>query len=244
MMGDYVRDGLDLDDDDRLPWLEPADDDGADDGISTLRLLTFIIAGLAFIGAVVFGLWYMNNRANMSNGGEGKLIAAPKGDYKVAANEADAKAFQGEGDASFPVSEGEDRDSKIDPSRLPEVPVTGGAAPVDSAKTGSKPSAKFSAPVVNATAAAGKQAAAAAAPSAGTPMIQLGAYGSEAVAKDAWSRLSKRFTYLAPLGTSIEKATVGSGTFYRLRAIVPNAGIANTLCGKLKVAGESCLVVR
>jgi hypothetical protein len=244
MMGDYVRDGLDLDDDDRLPWLEPADDDGADEGISTLKLLTFIVAGLALVGAVVFGIWYVKNKQSLSGGGDGTLIAAPKGDYKVAANEADAKAFQGEGDASFPVSEGEDRDSRIDPSRLPEVPVTGGAAPVNSAKTGSKPSAKFSAPVVNATNAGGKAAAPSSAPASGAAMIQLGAYGSEAVAKDAWSRLSKRFAYLAPLGTSIEKATVGSGTFYRLRANAPSVAEANTLCGKLKVAGESCIVVR
>ncbi len=243
MMGDYVRDGLDLDDDDRLPWLEPADDDGADDGISTLKLLTFIIAGLAFVGAVVFGIWYVKNR-EASSGGEGALIAAPKGDYKVAAKEADAKAFQGEGDASFPVSEGEDRGSRIDPSRIPEVPVSGGAAPVDTTKPGSKPAAKFSAPVVNATNAQGKPATPSAATPSGAAMIQLGAYGSEAVAKDAWSRLSKRFAYLAPLGTSIEKATVGSGTFYRLRASAPSVAEANTLCGKLKVAGESCIVVR
>ena len=72
-------------------------------------------------------------------------------------------------------------------------------------------------------------------------MIQLGAYGNQAFAKDAWKRLSKRFTYLEPLPMSIEQAEVGGSTVYRLRAAA--GGQASTLCGKLKVAGESCMVV-
>jgi hypothetical protein len=40
---------------------------------------------------------------------------------------------------------------------------------------------------------------------------------------------------------SVEPTEVGGSTLYRLRA---TAGAqANTLCGRLKVAGESCLVV-
>jgi hypothetical protein len=72
-------------------------------------------------------------------------------------------------------------------------------------------------------------------------MIQLGAYASESGARDAWAKLSKRFAYLAPLGMSIEPAQVGGGAVYRLRAAA--GAQAGTLCGKLKVAGESCLVV-
>ena len=60
-------------------------------------------------------------------------------------------------------------------------------------------------------------------------------------AKDAWGRLSKRFAYLAPLAMTVEEAQVGGGTVYRLRA---SAGAqAATICGRLKVAGESCLLV-
>jgi hypothetical protein len=75
----------------------------------------------------------------------------------------------------------------------------------------------------------------------GGAVIQLGAYGSQSGARDAWTRLSKRFAYLAPLTMSVEPTEVGGSTLYRLRA---TAGAqANTLCGRLKVAGESCLVV-
>ena len=40
---------------------------------------------------------------------------------------------------------------------------------------------------------------------------------------------------------TVEEAQVGGGTVYRLRA---SAGAqAGTICGRLKVAGESCLLV-
>jgi hypothetical protein len=71
--------------------------------------------------------------------------------------------------------------------------------------------------------------------------IQLGAYGNAALAKDAWGKLSKRFAYLAPLAMTIEPVEIGGSTLYRLRA---GAGKqASLVCGKLKVAGESCIVV-
>lgn len=241
-MGDYARDSLDLDDEDRLPWLEPADFDDEPRGLSWLKLVAFIIAALALLSLVLFGIWYL--REGRSGNGEGQLIAAPKGDYKVPARDADAKAFQGEGDATFPVSEGVEQDGRIDPSRLPEAPVTSGGATAEAAKGIAAPAKTVSAPVVNATGKAGGAAAPAAGTAASGPMIQLGAYGSEAVAKDAWRRLSKRFDYLAPLQTSVERAVVGSATYYRLRAAVPSNAEANILCGKLKVAGESCIVVR
>jgi hypothetical protein len=242
-MGDYARDGLELEDEDRLPWLEPADSDTSSDGLSTLKLLLFILISLVVIGALVAGIWYVKNREAGASG-EGVLIAAPKGDYKVAANETDAKTFQGEGDASFPVSEGVDRDGHIDPSRLPEVPVTAGAAPADATKAAVKSANKVSAPVGDATKAPVAKVAPVAPVTSKGPMIQLGAYGSEAVALDAWKKLSKRFDYLAPLGTSVEKATVGATTVYRLRASVGSNADAGIMCGKLKVAGENCLVVR
>ena len=238
-MGDYARGRLDLDDEDRLPWLEPAIDDSDEERISPLRLLGLIIVGLALIGAVVAGVWWMQNRGG-GGAGEGQLIAAPKDDYKVAASEADAKKFEGEGDASFAASEGVARDGQIDPSRVPEAPIT----PTGAAPTGTrpavpaKPAQSVSAKVEDETRTAPKTVAPKA---AGGAMIQLGAYASASGAKDAWSRLSKRFAYLAPLAMSVEPAEVGGSTVYRLRASA--GGQAGTVCGKLKVAGESCIIV-
>lgn len=238
-MGDYARGRLDLDDEERLPWLEPAIEEDDEDGLSPLRLLGFILCGLLLIGAVVAGVWLLQNRGGNA-GGEGKLIAAPAGDYKVPAQEADAKKFEGEGDASFAASEGVVRDGRIDPSRVPEAPITptGPAGTSRNAVPG-KPSQSVTARVADETDA--RPAASQPSRGAGGAVIQLGAYGSQSGARDAWSRLSKRFAYLAPLTMSVEPTQVGGSTLYRLRA---TAGAqASTLCGKLKVAGESCLVV-
>lgn len=237
-MGDYSRGRLDLDDDERLPWLEPAIEDEEEEGLSPVRLLGFILLGLLLIGAVVAGVWLVQNRGGGA-GGEGKLIAAPAGDYKIPAKEADAKKFEGEGDASYAASEGVARDGRIDPSRVPEAPITptgaaGGAKPA----VPGKPSQHVTARVADETNA---KPVTATRPAGGGGTIQLGAYGSQSGAKDAWKRLSKRFTYLEPLVMSVEPAEVGGSTVYRLRAAA--GGQASTLCGKLKVAGESCMVV-
>ncbi|UZW53968.1 SPOR domain-containing protein [Sphingobium sp. JS3065] len=237
-MGDYARGRLDLDDEDRLPWLEPAIEDEEEQGLSPLRLLGFILFGLVLIGLVVAGVWLIQNRSG-GVGGEGKLIAAPAGDYKIPAKEADAKKFDGEGDASYAASEGVARDGRIDPTRVPEAPITptGGSGTAKPVVQG-KPSQSVTARVTDETNA---KPAAAVARSAGGGMIQLGAYGNQAFARDAWKRLSQRFTYLEPLPMTIEQAEVGGSTVYRLRAAA--GGQASTLCGKLKVAGESCMVV-
>ena len=237
-MGDYVRGRLDLDDDERLPWLEPAIEDEEEQGLSPLRLLGFILFGLALIGAVVAGVWLIQNHSGGA-GGEGKLIAAPAGEYKIPAKEADAKKFDGEGDASYAASEGGARDGRIDPTRAPQAPITptGAAGSAKTAISG-KPAQSVTAKVADET---NIKPVAAAARASGGGTIQLGAYGNQAFAKDAWKRLSKRFTYLEPLPMSIEQAEVGGSTVYRLRAAA--GGQASTLCGKLKVAGESCMVV-
>ncbi|MFZ2998066.1 SPOR domain-containing protein [Sphingobium sp.] len=243
-MGDFARGGtrdrLDFDDEDRLPWLEPAVDEGDDERISPVKLLGFILIGLMMIGAVVAGMWWAQNHNRTGGIGEGQLIAAPAENYKIAANEADAKKFDGEGDASFAASEGVARDGRIDPSRVPEAPISKTAPAPSVAKpvVPAKPTQSVNAHVADETSA--KVAATPKAASGGA-MIQLGAYGSASGAKDAWTKLSKRFAYLAPLAMTVETAQVGGGTVYRLRASA--GGQAGTICGKLKVAGESCLVV-
>lgn len=237
-MSEYVRGGLRLDDEDRLPWLEPAIDEDAGRGVSPLRLLGLVLLGLLLVGAVIAGVWLAQKRSGGATGGEGELIAAP-GPYKLPANEADARKFDGEGDASFAASEGVMRDGRIDPSRVPEAPITKTTPPPGAASSGpATPAQSVTARVTDGTDARG--AASSTTPPGGT-MVQLGAYGSEAVAKDGWKKLSQRYPYLAPLAMTIEPAQVGGGTVYRLRAAA--GAQARTICGRLKVAGESCLVV-
>ncbi|MEO8723925.1 MAG: SPOR domain-containing protein [Sphingobium sp.] len=244
-MSDFARDSFDLADDDRLPWLEPADDyEDGEDGVSPLRVLGIVLMGLVLLGLVVGLVYYLRNRDTVDV--EGAMIAAPKGSYKVAANEADAKKFAGEGDASYAASEGMNKEGHIDPSRMPEVPLGAGASGSDPAlakgNAATKPGTRVTSKVADDTSARPATVAPPIAKSGGA-MVQLGAYGSNAIARDAWGKLSKRFDYLAALSTSVQPVTIGGTTFYRLRAGTGNAANASTICGKLKVAGESCMVV-
>lgn len=266
----YGRDGLDLEDQDRLPWLEPVDVVDEDDAVAPAwKVIALVIGGLAALGLIVGGIYWLQSRMSAIPS-DAELIAAPAGDYKVPANEADGRSFKGEGDASHATSEGVETDGRIDAASVPEAPmvdVSRGsvtAAEVAAADrmqaeaaprvtTAVKPgglvkpwgegeAAKSSTPATT-PAPAAKAAAAAAPAGGGSAMVQLGAYASDAVAKDAWGKFTKRFDYLGPLSTTIQPVKTANGTLYRLRARVGTPAEAATLCGRLKVAGESCIVV-
>lgn len=238
-MGDNgMNDSLALDDEDRLPWLEPAYGDDADEEVSLLRLGVLIVAGLVLLALIVGAVYMIRNR--LIEQAEPQVIAAPSGPYKVPANSADAKKFDGEGDDSYAASEGQERNGVIDPSKLPETPITKTVSATPPAAQPAPAGTKVASAVVKPGGTSAKPAAPVATAKTGGPMIQLGAYNNEAQAKSSWSRLAKRFDYLSALTYSIEPVTVNGTQFYRLRVATPQA---NILCGKLKVAGENCMVV-
>lgn len=246
MMTDSNRDSLDLQDEDRLPWLEAVDDGDDDDGVSLVRLILLIIAGLAFLGAIIGGIYWLQSRQAAE--GEGALIAAPKGDYKAPAEDPDARQFEGEGDSSFATSEGVEDAGKIDAGRLPEAPVTARDVPAPPTLAPSRPAAPRPAPKVKATVADNTRAtpqprSVVPRAASGGAMIQLGAYGTQSGAEQAWTALSKRFDYLSGLEKSVSPVDVNGATLYRLRARAGSNAQASDLCGKLKVAGENCLAV-
>ncbi|WP_422060921.1 SPOR domain-containing protein [Sphingopyxis sp.] len=251
--------GLGFEGEERLPWLEAADDYEDDGEVSPARLLTMVLGGLLLIGAVLGGLWWMQNGGAR---GQGELIAADKGDYKVAPTTDGAKTFEGEGDASFAATEGAEPTGKVDASRMPEEPAVTPAereaaakAVVAKAKAAKEAAAKAEAARI-AAADQGKPKPAAMSVkttdgaaketivAGGSATIQLGAFSSEAAATKAWTNLSKRFPYLADLGKSVSPTEAGGKTVYRLRASAGSAANAGSLCGKLRVAGENCVVVR
>jgi hypothetical protein len=229
------------DDDDRLPWLETASDDD-DEGPSLGRLVGLVLLGLVALGAVLGGVYWWKHRAPPP--GNGDLIAAQEGDYKVKPDDPGGLKVEGEGDASVAASGGNGSgNSQIAVTKLPEAPVVGTRA-ASKGKTG-----PGSSTATAAVTSGGKLVA----PPPGKPMpvangggggalVQLGAFPSEAGANAAWARESKRFTYIANLGKSVEKAEVNGRTFYRLKVNAGSAGAAQELCGKLKVAGEACIV--
>jgi hypothetical protein len=224
-------DATPLDRDDRLPWLEAVDEDEAGEGPSALKLIVAVLIGLAAIGALVGGAFWIANRAHDEGGnGEAQVIKAQPGDYKVKPDKPGGMAVEGEGGTAFAASTGAEPKGQINPNAVPETPVTQ-KGPDAAAPPAPQPKAAPAAP-------APPKAQAPAAPAAPGSTIQLGAFPDGATAERVWKGLSGRFTYLAPLSHSVVQAQVNGKTYYRLRA--SGAGAAD-VCGRLRVAGEQCL---
>jgi cell division protein FtsN len=215
--------GLNLDDSDRLPWLETADGYEYDDGASPLKVVAMVLAALALLAAIVGAVYWLQRTQSGGANGNGEVIAAPAGDYKVKPQDAGGKRFEGEGDSAFAASEG----TKTGATLVPAAKIA----------TTAPPAATASAPVA-------APATAAPAP-ASTVMVQLGAFGDSAKADAAWSALNKRFGFLTGMNRKIVEANVEGGRkVFRLQAVTANSSQAQQLCAKLKVAGENCLIVR
>ncbi|MFA5989507.1 MAG: SPOR domain-containing protein [Sphingomonas sp.] len=229
----------DMGEEDRLPWLETADDE-YNEGPSALRTGLFVMLGLAAIALLVFVAYAILNRDAPT--GSGELISAQPGDYKVKPDSPGGMQVEGEGDTALATSEGKGSGSgTIDLQKTPETPVVGKLAqPNDKAAPGAgnipASAAKLTAP------APGVALAKVAGAASGGSLVQLGAFPTEAAAKAAWVAASARFAYLAPLGKSVQGANVNGHMVYRLRVNAGSAGQAAELCGKLKVAGEACFV--
>jgi len=254
----------------RLPWLEPVEDEddypeaGSGGGG---RIALLIVIGLVAL-AVLFGTFVLWSRYRAAQADVGTILHAQPGPYKQKPANPGGLKVDESGVIAEKMGTGTDIDSPLDLSRIPEQPVTGpnseqsaaqssASAPADPgtakpaplAKVPPKPTLPYaaptaaSAPVVKAPSPAPTPkiaVPATARPSGGSGTIQLGALASEAKARAVWKTLSSRFGVLAPLNMSITPVKVGANTLYRLRA---SGGDARKLCAQLRVAGESCNVV-
>jgi hypothetical protein len=217
-------------DEDRLPWLEAVEEEEREAGPPVAKLIAWIVIGLIAIALVVGGLFWAGNRGTEVAGGE--LIEAPEGDYKVKPGDPGGMAVEGEGDTAFAASEGAEPKGRLNTDTVPERPVTRtppAQQPTQPQQPQAQPKAQPQPQQPRPT-----QPAQPAAPGA---TIQLGAFSSQASANRAWTALSGRFRYLAPLSHSVIPVQSGGRTLYRLRA--SGAGAAD-ICRRLQVAGEDC----
>lgn len=236
--------------DGRLPWLEAVEDEDDKRGPSAAKLIGALLVGLVAIALVIFTLLQIGGRDDGASA-EADLIAADAGPYKERPAEAGGMKIEGEGDTAFAASEGADPNARINLDAIPEAPVAGarGVAPAEQLKV--RPDAQSAQAVPNPTAPVSPATQPATVVVAQAPVVsagggsavQLGAFSSNAAAQGAWKSMSGRFASLKPLTNSVVAAEVGGKTVYRLRANVASRADANTLCGKLKVAGETCVVV-
>lgn len=121
--GAGTGDSFDLDDDDRLPWLESAEDYEEESGYSPARIALFLGAAILLLALLIGGIYWYQNRDGAGLSGDGQLIAAQEGDFKVRPEDPQSKEFEGEGDASFAASEGKETPAKLGTVRPAETPV-------------------------------------------------------------------------------------------------------------------------
>jgi cell division septation protein DedD len=251
-MSDYQRPPSQSDEE-RLPWLEPVDDYDDGEAIPMTRLIGAVVVGLVALGLVIGGIFWFRNRDN--GGGNGALIEAPAGPIKDRPKDAGGLDVEGAGDVAYGASVGEEINSVIDATALPEEPVIDQRTvvlPPAQPKVQPQPKAeapKPAAPVAKPAPAAPKPAPAkpvapkatvtvpiaSAGGSGGT--VQLGAFSSAALANKAWGDLVRRFPALSGASQQLSPVTVDGKTLYRLRAKV--SGSAATVCARLKAAGEA-----
>lgn len=236
-MTDIRADDAALDNDDRLPWLEAVEEEDGESGPSALKLIVAVLIGLAAIGGIVGGIFWMGSRDGVENRAP-EVIAAPEGPYKVKPDSPGGMTVEGQGETAFDAAQGGTPNASIDTSAVAEAPVMTQPKGQPAAPAASEPPLLKAPAPTNEPAAKPDSPAAPAA--AGGATIQLGAFPSGAAAEKAWKALSGRFAYLAPLSHSVVQANVNGKTYYRLRASGPGAA---GICGRLKVAGEQCLKV-
>lgn len=217
-------------DEDRLPWLETVEDE-YEDGPSVVRIVLLVLLALAIVAAAIFGYRYYKQHQGVD--GNGAMIAAQEGDYKVKPDEPGGTKVEGEGDSAIATSNGATGNAAIDMKALPEKPVEGKKAAPAKVDAGA-------AKAVTAIPSAAPKAAAA----SGGATVQLGSFGSEAEANGQWGTIAKKYGYLASMGKSVQAADVGGKTMYRLRVNAGSAGAATALCAKLAAAGQACFVPR
>lgn len=254
------------------PWLEEAEREPDTAGGATLigrSTLWLILLGLlALVSLVAAGVFMVARQEQgdidaLPPGAEIPVLRDP-GPWKVPPEGpgVDGIPVEGRDQVLYGAGVGDDPQARIALDALPEEPVERDAAPAAVLPAGPPPTdllpeaMRDPAAARQTTVAAGPEAtrpappAAAAAPTrpasdAAGSLVQLGAFSSEARARAAWKSLSARFSYLSGRSPIIVPIA-GSGegrTLYRLRVDAGTPDDARDICGRLKVAGETCALV-
>jgi hypothetical protein len=213
--------------DEQLPWLQPVDDENEPRGLSARKMLAALVVVLvaAFIVAATF--FWLGQR-EVAVGGPPEIIHAPPGPYRVKPPNPGGLDISSESETAFETSAGEDRDAKLDTSKLPRGTVV---KPADDAKP---------APATEKSDKAAEPAPPAKPSGGAGSVVQLGAFANKAQAERAWTALAARF----PAVAAMNKIIVPFPRGIRLRAAAGSAAEAKQVCDTLKAAGENCFVAQ
>lgn len=268
-MTDYSRDRPD--DEDRLPWLEPVEEELEEEGILSGRLIVWLIAALLAVVLIVGGVFWMRSGHGVASG-NGALIKAPDSYYKERA--APGSADTGGDEIVYNASKGNEVESQIDISGTAETPVNVERPPAAAPSPPAPAAVPAVAPAPAMTKAAPLPATKPAAPPMGTTTAPV-------PAKPVKEKPNPKPTAAKPAAPAAAPAAGGStiqlgafssqakanaawkslsGRFSFLaglsQSIVPvqsgdktlyrlraSGGNADDICGRLRTAGESCSVV-
>jgi hypothetical protein len=209
---------------DNLPWLESDEYDPEEGAVDTARIVGFATVLLVLLAAAIGGVWwYSSNVAGGQIVADGSTIEAPEGPYKERPEDAGGKTFAGTGNVAPSVGEGIVREAQLaEATPVQTVPETGSVPrPVIATRS-----------------------------SDDTPVeqdgvgVQVGAYGSRAMAETGWVTLQRQTTLLAGVRHRVVKGQADIGTVYRLQAVAPDPASARALCNSLKEDGVACQVKR
>jgi hypothetical protein len=211
--------------DEQLPWLQPVEDEDEPRALSARKMLGALVVVL-LAALIVAGTFFWLGRRDSATGGAPELIQAPPGPYKVKPPNPGGLDISSESETAFETSAGEDRDSQLDTSKLPQGAAP--AAPKQDAKAAQPPQA---------TAAPKPEPQPKAAGGTGS-VILLGAFANRTQAERAWTALSTRFPSIG----AMDKMIVPFAKGIRLRAGAASPADAKQACDTLKAAGENCFV--
>jgi hypothetical protein len=215
-------------DETRLPWLESDDEEEAYGGYNVGQTIALVLALLLVLGLVVGGIWWLTREGPDEDlVADGSTIKS-EGPYKQRPENPGGKVFEGTGDSSFKVSEGQSS-----PARLGEAgpeDAKPGFASLDKKGEGEK--------------AAGSDGSSETAVDTTGVGVQVGAYSDRAKAEAGWSRLAQQYDALSGLRHRVVEGRADIGTVYRLQAIADGVSEANKLCSQLKSSGLNCYVKR
>lgn len=211
-------------DDGQLPWLQAVEDEDEPRGVSARKMLA-ALAVVLLAGLLVAGTFFWLGRREAVVNGPPELIRAEPGPYKVKPSDPGGLDVAGESQTAFETSAGEDRDSQLDLSAVPESAVAPPPKPKPATETPAAPAA---------------EPAPAAATAAKGSVIQLGAFQNRAQAERAWTALSARFPSIG----AMNKLVVPFSGGIRLRAGAASPAAAREACQTLKAAGENCFVAQ
>lgn len=208
--------------DERLPWLESGDEDEEyGSGFDTGRLVMLGLIALLTLAMIVAGIWLVSNSGLVDEPeADGSIIAAPSEPYKTRPDDEGGKTFQGTGDVSFAVGEGQAREGRL-ADRTAEAP---------------KPSIATSLDAGDDPATAADQPA-----SAGVG-VQVGAYSRRDQAEAGWATLLRQTEALSGVSHRIVEGQADIGRVYRLQAVAGDRASASRLCEALKADGLACQV--